>query len=707
MRPARVARAQQIGFDTKITAPQALEVRMSTTWNEQTLARHLMELPLDLLAENIAIDETITPETLIAVTPGRKTKSIETDETILPGAQSSSEGELQPGRSLQLPVFSVGDAEKGVTPPESDSRLDLKLESVIGAGGMGQVFAAEQCVLRRRVAVKMLHPTKQSESRKDALLDEALVMGQLEHPNIIPVYTLGQTASQQPMLVMRRVSGVSWRTLIQDPEHPFWHEQGRADDRVGAHLDVLMRLCDAVEYAHAHGIIHRDIKPENVMLGDYGEVYLLDWGIALPRDVSARPVPCTLLGTPAYMAPEMAATDEARIGPWTDVYLLGASLYEALEGRPRHACGSLFAVLQSALLSEPATFTVDVSEELAQIVNTATSAAIEDRYQSARALRVALSSYLKHRSSLEIAATASERLRDLSALIEDALAPPSADEVYRGELQTCFTECHFGFLLALREWPQNKKARDGLQRSLEAMIDMELARRDADAARRLFAQLPSPRPALLEQIDALATLKAHEREQQRAMQQMHQDLDLRLGSVERTRFFVILCSFGLIFSIFIWFGVRDVGTVTHLQALTFSLITLGSFCFGFVLWRRRITRTLINRRLFLMVFLALSTLVTNRLMCIALDIPVPSMLTLDLFAVGVSIMSGSINIHRLFFVVTVIFMIGAVGMALWPWWFFELFNITLMLGIAASIGIFRLLPQGPSVDVSKADLSKK
>ena len=212
---------------------------------------------------------------------------------------------------------------------------DLELHETIGEGGMGLVRSATQHALRRQVAVKTLKPDVETGEATNTLLHEALVTGRLEHPNVVPIYTLGETEHGAPIIVMKRITGVSWLQCIQNPQAA---PDFRPDDPLGWHLDIFEEVCLATHFAHSREIIHRDIKPENVMVGAFGEVYLLDWGVAVTveEDKSGPLLHVTeatgICGTPMYMAPEMAAGESHRIGPRSDVYLLGATL---LGERPR------------------------------------------------------------------------------------------------------------------------------------------------------------------------------------------------------------------------------------------------------------------------------------------------------------------------------------------------------------------------------------
>ena len=270
---------------------------------------------------------------------------------------------------------------------------DLELHETIGEGGMGLVRSATQHALRRQVAVKTLKPDVETGEATNTLLHEALVTGRLEHPNVVPIYTLGETEHGAPIIVMKRITGVSWLQCIQNPQAA---PDFRPDDPLGWHLDIFEEVCLATHFAHSREIIHRDIKPENVMVGAFGEVYLLDWGVAVTveEDKSGPLLHVTeatgICGTPMYMAPEMAAGESHRIGPRSDVYLLGATLYHVLTGDPPHQGRSAYQVLMSAYISEPPKFPDDIPDALVKICHKAMARDPDDRYQTADELRHAL-----------------------------------------------------------------------------------------------------------------------------------------------------------------------------------------------------------------------------------------------------------------------------------------------------------------------------
>ena len=152
---------------------------------------------------------------------------------------------------------------------DSGAGADYELLEVIGTGGMGVVYSARQASVDRLVAVKMIRQNVAGDAgRREKFLSEAVVTGDLDHPNIVPVYELGTNEDDALFYSMKRVQGTPWSKVIEQKP-------------LGENLEVLMKVADAVAFAHANGVIHRDLKPENVMLGDFGEVLVMDWGLAL------------------------------------------------------------------------------------------------------------------------------------------------------------------------------------------------------------------------------------------------------------------------------------------------------------------------------------------------------------------------------------------------------------------------------------------
>ncbi len=218
---------------------------------------------------------------------------------------------------------------------------DFALAGELGRGGMGVVYLAEQTAMQRRVAVKML--LKSHPRARRSFITEGQLTGFLEHPNIVPVYELGQAGDGRLYMAMKLVRGKSLKSLLRQ-------EPADSPERLRRYVEILKAVCDAIGFAHSHGVLHRDLKASNVMVGAFGEVQVMDWGLALRQDeLDASGRSFAPAGTPAYMAPEQAAGRPEQLGPHTDVYLLGAMLYEILTGGAPHRGESVIETLATAL----------------------------------------------------------------------------------------------------------------------------------------------------------------------------------------------------------------------------------------------------------------------------------------------------------------------------------------------------------------------
>jgi DNA-binding SARP family transcriptional activator len=241
------------------------------------------------------------------------------------------------------------------SPPSALLAGRYELSELIGEGGMGVVHLARDRALDREIAVKRLRPGLPADSPAVArFLFEAKLTGQLQHPGIPAVHELGTLSDGQPFLAMKLVKGQTLQELLRQRSSPA--------DELGRFVAVFEQLCHAVGYAHTHGVIHRDLKPANVMVGAFGEVQVMDWGLAkvlgdqgqkpqpgdfdpdataalqteigTPQPVGSGTRTGAVLGTPAYMAPEQAGGDIRKLDARSDVFGLGAILCQILTGRP-------------------------------------------------------------------------------------------------------------------------------------------------------------------------------------------------------------------------------------------------------------------------------------------------------------------------------------------------------------------------------------
>jgi len=267
-------------------------------------------------------------------------------------------------------------------------------------GGLGRVVRAIDKRLGRTVAVKEL--LRRSESNEARFLREALITARLEHPGIVPVHEAGRWPNGDPYYVMKLVEGRTLKELIA--------ERSTTRDRLGL-LQHVIAVADAVGYAHSEGVIHRDLKPSNIIVGEFGETIVVDWGLACDRrrdlpelapgdyepSSGSGPVSTVsgkVVGTPGYMAPEQARGEP--VDERADVYALGAVLYELLAGSPPHADITPRATIERVLAGPPAPLamvTPHVPRELATIVAKAMARDPVDRYPNATALAEDLRRY--------------------------------------------------------------------------------------------------------------------------------------------------------------------------------------------------------------------------------------------------------------------------------------------------------------------------
>ncbi|MDZ4783308.1 MAG: protein kinase [Planctomycetia bacterium] len=277
---------------------------------------------------------------------------------------------------------SAGDVDASSTAPNAmlANLEDFELVREIGRGGMGQVFEARQKSLRRSVAIKAMSIGKTSarhgrlgakaaerntQELRGRFLREAEVTGGLQHPGIVPVYAVGAAEDGQPYYAMRLIEGESLHDAIEafhaavSPDEDFTRTRGLEFRKL---LRRLIDVCNAIDYAHSQQVIHRDIKPRNVMLGRFGETLVVDWGLAklatakdantgdtlplIPLDQYTGTHHGSAVGTPAFMSPEQAAGELDRLGPASDVYSLGATLYCLLTGQPAFAGKDLLGIFE-------------------------------------------------------------------------------------------------------------------------------------------------------------------------------------------------------------------------------------------------------------------------------------------------------------------------------------------------------------------------
>ncbi|MCK6439982.1 MAG: tetratricopeptide repeat protein, partial [Planctomycetes bacterium] len=303
---------------------------------------------------------------------------------------------------------------------DHNHRYDVKRE--FARGGMGRIMIALDNAVGREVALKELLPRDQhtgsatpftpkpvADLAAERFLREARVTGRLEHPNIVPVYEVGERADGALYYTMKFVRGRTMSDRLREiNEDKKLTPASRLQERLKL-LDAFVDICNAIAYSHARGVIHRDLKPQNVMMGEFGETVLIDWGLAhvkgqrddvadrIKHDVKALSLAGdddskltldgAVLGTPAYMPPEQARGEIEHVDERSDIYSLGAILYEILAGRPPYEGGNARTVLAQVLDHAPppiTDFVKDTPPELLAVVDKAMAREKDERFVSAR-----------------------------------------------------------------------------------------------------------------------------------------------------------------------------------------------------------------------------------------------------------------------------------------------------------------------------------
>lgn len=402
-----------------------------------------------------------------------------------------------------------------VTPGKRpDADTEYRLVGKLGSGGTGIVYQAHQRAIDREVAVKVLRDELACDPiARQRFLVEARTIGSLDHPNVIALHELATGPSSELFYSMKRIDGTSWDRSIDDMAFE-------------ENLETLLRLCDAIRYAHSRELIHRDIKPENVMLGRFGEVLLADWGLALSlasqnRGVSNDAPPDRVSGsgpfkstdsvsaigttvdfgftrahaiggTPAYMAPELAAGDASRQTKHTDIYLLGALLYRILTGHPPHYGDNLLECIRRAAANEirPSS----IRGGWMDVAMKAMATKPEDRYADVAQFAAGLAREKQHERSVDLLRRAEKVLKKVG---------PAATHQDYGVAEALIRE-------ALDVWPGNRQAAETLvdlqtehARSAAASGDydlaLELLHRAGQADSELAARVKMKRDSRREQ----------------------------------------------------------------------------------------------------------------------------------------------------------------------------------------------------------------
>ncbi|MEE2786365.1 MAG: SUMF1/EgtB/PvdO family nonheme iron enzyme [Myxococcota bacterium] len=395
----------------RATLEQLLLAFKANLIDQSQMADHVDALIQDEVADQLRCRNThsteLAPETLvIGARHDSATQAIAEPQTD-PTALSMDQAE---GDSIEThPVSQVN---------ATDFAARYIAQKLLGEGGIGQVLETHDRILDRHIAVKVLKPDRTSVQAQHRFIREASTTAQLQHPNIVPVYDMGTKEDGQPWFSMKCVRGMSLQDILAGLFSPKPDGALKGKYTQFRLLQTFVDVCNAVEYAHDRQVIHRDIKPDNIMVGSFGEVLLMDWGVARLAYENSKPQRANnpapiitdisnlertqdgiIVGTPGYMAPEQARGEIANIDERTDIWALGATLYAILTGKCPFAESTLMQTL-IATVREPIippskrNPKAKISPDLDEICAKALQKNQERRYQTVAEMRLEIEEFL-------------------------------------------------------------------------------------------------------------------------------------------------------------------------------------------------------------------------------------------------------------------------------------------------------------------------
>ena len=346
---------------------------------------------------------------------------------------------------------------------------------VLAKGGMATIFEALQKTPPRKVAIKQVELL--DDELQNSLYYEAMIMGGLDHPNIIPIHQIFME-DNRPSVVMKLVRGQTFKEKI--------HEGCSALEAI----NIILQVSHAVEYAHQRGIIHRDIKPSNIMIGNFNEIYLLDWGIAIDQRNMTMAMN-GLVGSPSFMAPEMLSGDPERVSEQTDIYLLASTLHYALTKTRRHEANSFVELFELIASSPQIQYPPTIPIEVASLLNQACHQDPEKRPTSVHIFREELLNIRNHWEAIQLAMEGQESAQRCFESVE----------IERKEIY--FQKARQDFEYAQRIWPESEVASSGHSKLLLHMLDWYIEEKHPHKAHQLYMSREHKDPDVLRKITML------------------------------------------------------------------------------------------------------------------------------------------------------------------------------------------------------------
>ncbi|MBI1290024.1 protein kinase [bacterium] len=463
------------------------------------------------------------------VTPPPLTDPIPRSAPVVPDGPTGDIPLLRSSFGVIAPTEEFGDGDSSVDPFGNDRPAAFTFEKLLAIGGFGEIWESNQCSLSRIVAIKRIRRDLMERALTDPALlrryevgfrQEALITASLEHPNIVPIHDMGLDEDGLPLLAMKLVRGKPWDKLIAD-------EFGLSVPTfLQRHLPIFASVCQAVAFAHSKGVLHRDLKPSQIIVAEFGEVQLMDWGIAvrmsdLKRLVesgdAAAQAAINPSGTAAFMAPEQTERTVARLGPHTDVFLLGGTLYYLLTGRVPHgsttANGAFYEASRCEIVSPQLRNPHrEIPAELADLAMDAMARDIDKRIQTAEEFLTRLQDYI----------TGESKRREAAVLVRKVEKVLETRPTGYGDLTVCQNQLDQALVL----WPESGRIHDLRDRTRALYAASAIEHGDLTLARMNATRLPDgpERADLINRIDAAERIQQENAERLRLATSNARDL---------------------------------------------------------------------------------------------------------------------------------------------------------------------------------------
>ena len=491
----------------------------------------------------------------------------------------------------------------------TDEVSEIQITShILGEGGMGIVFEGQQRYPNRPIAIKRLK--KRNALLEQFLRREAMITGRLAHPNIIPVHILKPKGPLGPEVIMPLLKGNTLLDLL---------ELGNMSLREA--LSILDQICNGLRYAHEHNIIHRDIKPENIIVGSYGEVYLVDWGIALDKD-DCEHIKAQMVGTPAYMPPEMLSGDPEEVTIQTDIYLLGATLHHILTGEARHKGNTLHETIKYIQKSEKSVYPEHIFSELGYLANQCCTSNPEERPKSVAEFQNALTKSIHHWDIMQLISKGEKSLQRLK------MTSPTS------EAYPIFLETRGLFVQASQSWPEATSPRKGLIAALEYMIQLSIQEKTHKTAQTLCRELELHAPN-----------HPHHEQYQKAIQNLEQDFeflqkkakdnDLSISRKSRIKLAQLLTTMAVLGTGYVCWKIIFLNQENNYDLLLWSmLVPTSALLLSLPFLYRPLLSNKASREAFVNIFATMMCMIANRTLGILYEEEITRIITTDIFIVA-------------------------------------------------------------------------